>query len=165
MNRLTLLSAALLCAAPALAQETTATATLMDQSGAQVGTVTLTETASGLVHVRAEVTGAPEGEHGLHVHETGTCEGDFTSAGGHLAGDMQHGVMVEGGPHPGDLPNLHVPTEGAITVEHFKSGLTMDQVFDDDGSAVIIHAGADDYSSQPSGDAGDRIACGVLEQG
>ncbi len=163
--RSALIAAAIALAAPLAAQEGTGTATLMTQDGAEVGTVTLGETASGVLHVTLEGTGMPEGEHGLHVHETGVCEGDFSSAGGHLAGDAEHGILVEGGPHPGDLPNLHVPADGAITVEHFAHGLAFDQILDPDGSAIVVHAAADDYRSQPAGASGDRIACGVIEQG
>lgn len=157
-------AATLLCAGPALAQES-ATATMMDQSGAEVATVTLTPTASGVVLVEIEGTALPEGEHGFHIHETGECTGDFTSAGGHLPGDRQHGIMVEGGPHPGDMPNLHIAADGTVRDEVFNGDLTMEQVFDEDGSAVMVHSGPDDYKSQPSGDAGNRIACGVIEQG
>jgi superoxide dismutase, Cu-Zn family len=163
MRRLTVL-AALLCASPAFAQET-ATATLRGTDGTELGTVTLTATPSGITHMVLDGQAMPEGVHGFHVHETGVCEGDFTSAGGHLAGEKQHGVMMEGGPHPGDMPNIHVGADGSVAVEYFKADLPIDTLFDDDGSAVMVHSGTDDYESQPSGDAGDRIACGVIEQG
>ncbi|MCX2721633.1 superoxide dismutase family protein [Roseibium salinum] len=133
------------------------------------GTVEMTETASGVVHVVVNAEGLPAGKHGFHVHETGSCEADggFKSAGGHLAGDKEHGINSSGGPHPGDLPNIHVGEDGILQAEFFARGFTIgegvdERLLDDDGAAVIIHAGADDYSSQPSGDAGDRLACGVL---
>ena len=149
------------------AQQASATATLMDREGAEIGSATLTETASGVTQVVVTASDIPEGVHGVHVHETGDCStDDFTSAGGHFAGDAQHGIMVDGGPHPGDLPNAHVQSDGALAMEAFKTDLPLgDMVLDDDGSAVIVHAGADDYESQPAGDAGERIACGVLEAG
>ena len=91
-----------------------------------------------------QATGIPVGIHGVHVHRTGNCSAEeFSSAGGHLAGDAQHDILVEGGPHPGDLPNAHVQENGVLAMEVFKSNLSMDQMFDDDGSAVIIHAGDD----------------------
>jgi Cu-Zn family superoxide dismutase len=159
-----LVVAATLAGSAAIAQD--ATATLQDPAGDEVGTATLTATASGMTLVVVEATGIPEGQHGVHVHETGDCSAaDFGSAGGHLAGDADHGVMAEGGPHPGDMPNAHVQGDGVLAVEVFMSDLPLDDlVFDADGSAVIIHSGADDYASQPSGAAGDRIACGVIER-
>lgn len=100
----------------------------------------------------------------VHIHETGECTGpDFKSAGGHLAMDGQeHGVMSEKGPHSGDMPNIHVPADGTVTVENFVPNLTADQMMDDDGAAFMVHAHKDDDMSQPAGDAGDRIACGVF---
>jgi Cu-Zn family superoxide dismutase len=82
---------------------------------------------------------------------------------------MEHGVMAEGGPHPGDFPNVHVEENGVLQAEFFTDRLSMEEggentLFDEDGSAVVIHADPDDYSSQPSGEAGDRLACGVVEQ-
>lgn len=157
---------AALVSAPALAD---GTANLEGVDGADHGTVTLKDTPSGMVHVSAELTGLAPGTHGFHIHETGACDGadGFQSAGGHLAGDMEHGVLAEGGPHPGDMPNIHVPDSGALTVEYFLSGVALEggdvSIMDDDGAAIMIHSGADDYESQPSGDAGDRIACGVIE--
>lgn len=148
----------------------TASATLKGPEGADLGTVTLTQTPSGVL-VRAELRGLPEGAHGFHVHETGSCEAPgFDSAGGHFAGGGgSHGFMVEGGPHAGDMPNITVAGEN-LTVEVFNPRVTLQEggegyLLDDDGSAIVIHAGADDNASQPSGDAGARIACGVIEAG
>ena len=140
-------------------------ADVADAEGNALGTVTLTPMPSGVYSVRIELSGLPAGGlHGMHIHETGDCSAaDFTSAGGHLAGDRQHGVMVEGGPHPGDLPNTQVSAEGTVMVEYFNGYLTADLLGDDDGSAFIVHAGQDDYESQPAGDAGSRLACGVFE--
>lgn len=151
-----------LAGAGAFAQD--AIATLTDRSGAAVGVAALSTTASGVTHVVVGATGIPEGVHGVHVHEIGDCSADdFSSAGGHLAGDASHGILVEGGPHPGDLPNAHVQSDGVLTIEAFKTNLPLDMVLDDNGSAVIVHSGEDDYESQPSGDAGERIACGVIQ--
>ncbi|MBM9595293.1 superoxide dismutase family protein [Roseitranquillus sediminis] len=160
--------AAATIAGSAYAQSTpTAQAPLQNREGAEIGNATFYETASGLTWVVVQATGISTGIHGVHVHETGDCSAeDFSSAGGHLAGDAQHGVLVEGGPHPGDLPNAHVQDDGVLALEAFKSNLPLsdDLVFDDDGAAVVIHSGADDYQSQPSGESGDRIACGVISR-
>ena len=141
----------------------TATVSLAD--GTEAGTVTLTPTASGVMLVEIDLSGLPAGgTHGVHIHETGDCSTeDFSSAGGHLAGDREHGFEVEGGPHPGDLPNTAVSADGTMQVTHANGYLTMDLVADEDGSAFIVHSGTDDYESQPSGDAGSRLACGVFE--
>ncbi|SDE27222.1 superoxide dismutase family protein [Rhodospira trueperi] len=148
-----------------------AVADLQDLDGNTLGTVTFTETPSRIVHVVVSATDVPEGVHGFHIHETGACDAStgFTSADGHLAGDRKHG-LVEGGPHPGDLPNVHVHADGKLDVEYFIAGPEDERdgwiesvgLFDTNGSAVVLHAGADDYESQPSGAAGDRIACGVI---
>ena len=152
----------------AAADQQSATASLKNREGEDVGTVELHQTPNG-VHLIANLTGLEAGEHGFHIHETGQCEGDFTSAGGHYNPDgSEHGFMVEGGPHAGDFPNIHVPEGGELTIEHVNDRVSLEEgaegaLRDDDGSAIIIHANADDYESQPSGDAGDRIACGVIE--
>lgn len=139
-------------------------AEIMDREGNALGTVMLQPTASGQTMVKLELEGLPEGEHGVHIHQTGDCSADdFSSADGHLAGDKEHGVMAEGGPHPGDLPNVMVGSDGMVNVTYFKAGLDMGMVDDEDGSGFVVHAGSDDYESQPAGDAGDRIACGTFE--
>jgi Cu-Zn family superoxide dismutase len=167
-------AATLACAAalPAAvhAQDATVSANMINREGNEVGTVTIRETASGLLHVLAEVTDLPPGPHGFHIHEVGECDAaaGFESAGGHYAGDKQHGVLVDGGPHPGDFPNVHVGQDGILKAEFFTDRLSLGEggenpLIDENGSAVMVHANADDYLSQPSGDAGDRIACGVLQ--
>ncbi|WP_099826151.1 superoxide dismutase family protein [Oceaniglobus indicus] len=161
-----ILAVAALCAAPAFAQTDMTPAATAEVSGPDgiAGTVTLADTASGQVLVSVDLTGVPEGVHGIHLHETGDCSADdFKSAGGHIAGDVDHGVMTASGPHPGDLPNATVGADGTLNVEYFNPTLSIaDMVMDDDGAAFIVHSGADDYASQPSGDAGSRIACGVF---
>ncbi len=167
-------AALLVCVADVAAADMSATAMLRDAKGAEVGYVQLRETASGTVWLTLNATGLPVGTLGFHIHETGACEaaGGFKSAGGHLAGGRQHGILSDGGPHPGDLPNIHVPEGGSLVYETFVAqGVPSERgwseqvgLFDGDGSAVVIHAGADDYRSPPAGEAGDRIACGVLEK-
>ena len=145
------------------------TANLMNLDGEEIGRATFSMTPSGIVIVRAEATGLDDGEHGFHIHETGECDASngFQSAGGHYVGqdDPQHGPGVEGGPHAGDLPNV-VVTNGSFNVEHFNPRVTLDgdmnPLMDDDGSAILVHSQPDDYESQPGGDAGDRVACGVI---
>jgi superoxide dismutase, Cu-Zn family len=145
-----------------------ATAKLASPDGTDIGTVTLTGTPNGVL-LTAELMNLPTGVHGFHIHEKGACTPDFAAAGGHFAGGAgAHGYLVEGGPHAGDMPNIHVPDSGSVTVETFDPNVSLDGgegfLFDDDGSAIIIHSGPDDYQSQPSGNSGDRIACGVIEK-
>lgn len=148
------------------APDDSASAALSNPEGEPVGTVELTETPNGTV-VIAHLENLPEGAHGFHIHETGECTPPFTSAGGHYNPDgTSHGFVSPGGAHAGDLPNIHVPASGSLTIEYFATGLTVsNELLDEDGAAVVIHAGPDDYESDPSGDAGSRIACGVLKGG
>lgn len=166
-----LFTTALLLSGIAQAQEAaTASANMIDGQEQEAGTVTFEETKSGLLHVIVEMTGLPPGPHGFHVHETGECStaDGFESAGGHLAGGREHGVDAEGGPHPGDFPNVNVGQDGVLKVEFFTDRLSLSEgeapLMDMDGSAVVVHADPDDYTSQPSGEAGDRIACGEITQ-
>ena len=179
-----ILLAAALAAGPALAQTeqsgseatagpaelgATGNAELQGLDGASHGTVTFTQTNTGIL-VRAELTGLPPGPHGFHFHETGQCEPPFESAGGHYnPTNASHGLLAEGGPHVGDMPNVIVPDSGSITVEHLNAFVSLspesgNTLFDGDGTAILVHSGPDDYQSQPSGEAGDRIACGVVAQ-
>ena len=146
-----------------------ASAQLNNTKGEVVGTVALRDTPSSGVWLNVSIKNLPPGSHGFHIHETGKCDPDFKAAGGHFAPNgREHGVLVEGGKHAGDLPNIHVPKSGRLNVEIFARGVTLKEgepnsLFDGDGSAIVIHAGPDDYKSQPSGAAGDRIACGVIQ--
>lgn len=146
----------------------TAEASIINRQGNEIGVASFTEAPGGVL-VEAEIVGLPEGWHAFHIHETGTCEGDFTSAGGHAHGaDGTHGFLVEGGPGLGDMPNQWVDAGGFLKTEAFApdaklSGDGENNLLAGDGSALILHQGADDYTSQPSGAAGPRIACGVLE--
>lgn len=166
---------ALLSALPAMAQEAPAAsasageapliAEIKSPEGESRGTATIVGTPSGMMLITLELTDVPAGIHGVHLHQTGECTPpDFESAGGHLADDKEHGVMSAGGPHPGDLPNVHVPDSGALTVEIFAANLTKDMLLDEDGSAIIVHDQPDDYIGQPAGHAGPRIGCGTLAQ-
>lgn len=160
----------LMMALPAAAQNAPAPeanapmiAEIKTAEGESRGTATLVATPSGMMLVTLELKDVPAGIHGAHIHAVGECSPpDFESAGGHLAGDKEHGVMAANGPHPGDLPNIHVPEDGALTVEYFTAGLTEEMLADEDGSAIIIHEHPDDYVGQPSGHAGGRIGCGTF---
>jgi superoxide dismutase, Cu-Zn family len=165
-ERITVCAAAVaLTATMASAQDAaTATAEMQNLEGQSVGQVQLQETPHGLI-VTAEFSALPEGAHGFHIHAVGECEPPFQTAGGHFnPDDHQHGMENPQGLHAGDLPNIHVPASGELKVEHFAMGLTLDEVLDEDGAAMMVHAGADDYMSDPAGNAGDRIACGVIER-
>lgn len=142
---------------------------LLDADGQSVGTAELTQQEGG-VQIAIHVMGLAAGEHGFHVHETGSCTApDFTSAGGHFAPDgRQHGTENPDGPHAGDMPNLVVAENGMADTTFVHDGITLrtgepNSVFRDGGTALVIHEGADDYRTDPSGDAGSRIACGVIE--
>lgn len=135
-------------------------------NGVPAGTAQLL--ASGeRITLTVVATGMAPGEHGLHLHQTGECKRpDFTSAGGHLnPGSKTHGSLSAGGAHLGDLPNLVIGNggTGTLTVDIMATrDEALAAIFDSDGTAVVVHAGADDYKTDPSGDAGSRIACGVL---
>lgn len=140
------------------------TGTIVDRDGDKIGSVSVFETESGIVRVNVQAIEITPGAHGVHLHETGECEGDFTSAGGHIPGSANHG-LVEGGNHPGDLPNGFVGEDGELSMEAFKTNLSVEEhLLDADGAALIIHEGPDDYESQPSGAAGSRVACAVLTE-
>ncbi len=138
-------------------------AILKDASGKIVGEVGLRAIPSGVL-LHAKFRGMAPGIHAFHVHAVGKCVPPFKSAGGHYNPDKsKHGLFVKGGPHAGDMPNVHVPTSGIFEIEVFNPGLKLDKhLFDSDGAAIVLHAMGDDYRSQPSGAAGARIACGVI---
>jgi Cu-Zn family superoxide dismutase len=151
---------------PAFAQS--AKAELKDGAGKTVGTAELTQTPGGVL-IRLSLKGVPAGERAFHIHAVGKCEPPFTSAGGHFnPGGRKHGLLASDGPHAGDMPNLHVPPSGELTVEVLNPHVTLARgpahsLFQADGTALVIHAGKDDYRSDPTGEAGGRIACGVIE--
>lgn len=151
----------------AFAASATARAKLMDAAGKTVGDARLTETEKG-VELTIEATGLTPGKHGFHIHQTGTCTPpDFKSAGGHYnPTGKKHGAQNSEGPHHGDLPNLEAAADGKAKVTFSLKGVTLkegeNELFDKDGAAIVIHAKPDDLKSDPAGNAGDRVACGVL---
>ncbi len=140
-----------------------AVAQLRTSGGADAGRVTATEVAGGL-RFTIDARDLPPGTHGAHVHTTGDCTPpDFAGAGGHWnPASAKHGTMNPQGPHAGDLPNLVIGTDGRGTLGITVPGTTMAGLLDVDGSALIIHAGPDDLMTDPSGNSGARIACGVF---
>ncbi|HEX6590021.1 MAG TPA: superoxide dismutase family protein [Longimicrobiales bacterium] len=146
-----------------------ATATLQDSTGTQVGTVTLTASADSGVAIAAQVRGVAPGEHGIHVHMVGQCDPatGFESAGAHLnPTNMQHGLENPNGPHLGDMPNLTVANDSTGTVSFTNAQLRLGQggnLLDADGAAIVVHASADDQRTDPSGNSGARVACGVVD--
>ena len=162
------LTAVFIAAATLPSQAQTAKASLQTADGKDAGSVTFTQTHLGVL-LALTVKGIPAGEHAFHVHAVGKCEPPFDSAGGHFNPEgKKHGMMSPEGAHAGDMPNLHMPASGELIVEVLNEAITLEKgkpnsVFDADGSAVIIHAAKDDYKTDPTGDAGGRIACGVVQ--
>ena len=146
-----------------LAGSATATAALVSATGSDVGRATATDVAGGIRYT-LDVKGLPAGTHGAHVHMTGRCDApDFTTAGGHWNPTaMKHGTMNPMGPHEGDLPNLIVGSDGRGTLGITVPGQTLAGLLDVDGAAIVIHAGPDDLKTDPAGNSGGRIACGVF---
>lgn len=141
------------------------TATLESRSGSSVtGEVTFTQEPGG-VRVVARVNGLTAGQdHGFHVHETGDCSApDASSAGDHFAGaDSTHGGPDAAQRHDGDLGNLTVGADGVATYDRLDTRMSLMGVNSIVGKAVVVHAGADDLTTQPSGNSGARVACGVI---
>jgi Cu-Zn family superoxide dismutase len=151
----------------AFAQTPTATAQVRDANGRVVGTATFAEIADG-VQVSGTFTGLMAGDHGIHIHAVGQCDPPgFTTAGGHFnPHGRQHGLQNPQGAHAGDLPNLAVAANGTGRITAVAQGATLGSgdgsLFDADGSALVIHAGPDDAVSDPAGNSGARVACGVI---
>ncbi len=141
---------------------------LINAEGEKVGEAELSENSKGVaIHVRAE--GLEPGKRAIHLHETGKCTPpDFQSAGAHFnPGHKEHGFHNPKGYHAGDLPNLEVTAEGKVDAVIKTADVTLERgkpnsLLDKDGSALVIHAGEDDYVTDPAGNAGDRIVCGEI---
>lgn len=146
---------------------TLATATISDSAGANVGLASIIKAGDAL-SLKVTLSGMPVGEKALHFHTKGACDApDFKSAGGHLnPAEVSHGKLSETGPHLGDFPNIVIADDGLADIALPIAGTPQEaagHILDEDGTAIMIHAGPDDYKSDPAGAAGPRIACGIFE--
>lgn len=146
----------------------TTTADLKDGTGANIGAVQVSQDAKGVVQVTVSGTGLTAGEHGIHIHATGKCEGPgFTTSNAHFnVTNHQHGLANAAGPHEGDMPGLTAAANGTYTYTATTDRISLTggatNIFDADGSALVIHATKDDQVTDPTGNSGGRVACAVL---
>jgi Cu-Zn family superoxide dismutase len=170
----TLFLAAVFLAASALAlarpaDEVSAEAELLDAQGYSVATATITQVSKG-VKISLDVSSLSPGMHAFHIHGVGSCEPpDFKSAGGHFNPEgKKHGLKNPDGPHAGDMENVEVGPDGTAHVEVMNTRVTLgpgkNSLFHPGGTALVIHEKADDLTSDPAGNAGARVACGVIER-
>jgi superoxide dismutase, Cu-Zn family len=166
-----LLAGAALAQAPTTAPALTKMATLKDAKGADIGTIRLTDAPKGvLLHI--EASGLTPGWHGIHFHEKGDCsDAGFKLSGGHVhtMTPSVHGLLNPQASDQGDLTNIYASADGKVMAEIFSplvalhAGTDRANLLDADGSAVVIHAAPDDYTTQPIGGAGARVACAVVK--
>ena len=155
------------CGLTAPSGPVTARAELRNAAGEPLGVADFTQ-IGGVVRIVMEVKGLPPGAKAVHVHEVGRCEPPgFTSAGNHFNPEgKQHGALNPRGPHAGDLPNVTVEANGTGRLESASEAITLLQgrtsLFDADGSALVVHAAPDDFRTDPTGNAGPRLLCGVI---
>jgi len=152
------------------AADESASAVLKDMNGQNVGTASFTQTPVGVL-LKLSLEGMSPGEHAFHIHAVGKCVPfSFQSAGPIFnPGNTHHGILVGPG-NAGDMPNLHIPPTGTLEIELVNTAITLDKskpnsILHPGGTAVVIHAGKDDYVTDPDGNAGSRIACGIISQG
>ncbi len=142
-----------------------ASAEIKGPEGEAMGVVMLTQGRRGVL-VSANLRGLTPGYHGFHIHETGTCEPDFSAAGDHFAPEgMGHGYMNQDGHHAGDLPNIYAAADGTAVADFFNGEITLqagesNSILDGDGTAIIVHEKADSYGAEAG--AGGRVGCGVI---
>ena len=152
------------------AADTTASAKFLNIDGEEIGTAQFQQGATGVL-IRIHVEGLKPGAHAIHIHSVGKCEPDFKASAGHVHADKKkHGLLHPEGPDSGDLPNIYVGADGTAKAEFFSTRVSISSsetdgkgaILDADGSALVIHANADDQVTQPIGGAGGRVACGVI---
>lgn len=141
---------------------------LVNNAGAEIGKVDFIPGPTGvLIRVIVEAGGLSPGWHGTHLHMVGDCSdvAEFEHAGAHIQKDKTfHGLLYPHGPESGDLPNLSVASDGSAAAEMFTSLVTLSELQDADGAALLIHADPDDHATQPTGNSGDRVACAAIRK-
>ncbi|MEM5516978.1 superoxide dismutase family protein [Henriciella sp. AS95] len=144
-----------------------ATGDLLGDDGSTIGSINMIEGPNGIVmEVSVDEGGLEPGWHAIHFHQTGDCSdtGEYKESGGHVGkSEGGHGLLNPDGPEPGDLPNLYAFEDGSVHYETFTDIISISDVLDDDGGAIIIHEGRDDHLTQPIGGAGGRVACSVVQ--
>jgi Cu-Zn family superoxide dismutase len=162
-----LVGACLAAALSVAARERTVMVTLTDLKGGSIGMAMLSPTPDGGVSIALDVKNLPPGDHAFHVHQVAKCEPPFASAGPHFNPEgKKHGLKNPMGPHAGDMSNFTVGADGMAQVTIVNPRVTLgagaNSLFANGGTSLVIHAKADDMMTDPAGNAGDRIACGVI---
>jgi len=169
MRREILLAVPMLLFATTLWAQKSAHADIYNAKGAKIGSAVLREVKTG-VRINLSASQLPPGIHALHIHSAGKCDApDFKTAGPHFNPDgKKHGTKNPEGPHAGDLPNLEAAANGrakvSLVASHVTLGAGANSLFHPEGTALVIHEKADDYMTDPAGNAGARIACGVVQK-